>query len=253
MREQPLAELLAAEAAARDFTGWDLSSIGMRELGGPPPWDYEAEARELLGSAHRAVDLGTGGGEVLLRIAGNSRASVVATEQWGPNARLAHSRLRAHGIPLVWCEAESTRMPFADDAFDLVLDRHEALEPTEVARILAPGGTVLTQQVTSRTMPELHQYIPRATTFPDHDKSYAESFRNMGFAVNFRRYDYRVSFPDLAALVRFLVIAPWTVPEFDLGRDLEALRAIERDLTTDDGIVFSDGRYILRAVKPGLF
>jgi SAM-dependent methyltransferase len=251
MREQPLADLLAAEHAAREFTGWDLSTIGMHELGGPLPWDYEAEARELLLDARRAVDLGTGGGEVLLRIARDCSTQVIATEQWGPNARLADSRLRARGIPLVWCEAESARMPFADAAFDLVLDRHEALEPTEVARILAPGGTVLTQQVTSRTMPELGRYIARANNFPDHDATYAESFRRLGFAVTFRRHDYRVAFSDLAALVRFLVIAPWTVPEFDLRRDLEALRAIERDLTTLDGIAFNDGRYILRAAKPG--
>lgn len=251
MRAQPLADLLAAEAAARDFTGWDLSNIGMRELGCSVPWDYEAEARELLLDAGRAVDLGTGGGEVLLRIARNCSTQVIATEQWGPNARLADSRLRAHGIPLVWCEAESTRLPFADAAFDLVLDRHEALEAVEVARILAPGGTVLTQQVTSRTMPELRQYIDRATVFRNHDEEYPNGFVALGFSVEVRRHAFRIAFPNLAALVKFLVVAPWTVPEFDVGRDLESLRAIERDLTTPEGIAFNDGRYLLRAVKPG--
>jgi hypothetical protein len=100
-------------------------------------------------------------------------------------------------------------------------------------------------------MPELSRYIARATLFRNHDDEYPNGFLTLGFSARVRRHSFRVAFPDLAALGKFLVVAPWIVPEFDLARDLESLRAIERDLTTPDGIVFSDGRYILRAEKPG--
>src|SRR5215212_7032710 len=125
--KQPLPELLAAEAQARTSTGWDLSFIGVRQLGAPLPWDYEQLARDALTEARTAVDLGTGGAEVLLRITEGVTARVFATEQWGPNARLAHERLLPRAIPVVWCEAEAQRMPFRGASFDLVLDRHEAL------------------------------------------------------------------------------------------------------------------------------
>ncbi len=100
-------------------------------------------------------------------------------------------------------------------------------------------------------MRELRRYIPRATVFPDHDEEYPATFRAMGYEVEVRRHDFQVAFPSLAALVRFLVIAPWTVPDFSVERDMEALTALERDLSTAEGIVFADGRYLLRAVKPG--
>lgn len=67
----------------------------------------------LLRDSKSAVDLGTGGGEVLGRIAdGVHFARLTATEQWPPNARLAYERLRPLGIATVWCEAEGARMPF---------------------------------------------------------------------------------------------------------------------------------------------
>lgn len=249
MVEQPLPELLGAEAEAHTSTGWDLAFIGMKQLGAPLPWDYEQLAREALGRASTAVDLGTGGGEVLLRVAEGESARLFATEQWGPNARLAHGRLRKHGIPLVWCEAEACRMPFRDRAFDLVLDRHEALDPAEVARVLQPSGTLLTQQVTSRSWPELRRFFPRATVFANHDAEYAAAFRELGFDVELQRHDFEVAFPTLAALVQILVVAPWTIPDFSIERDIEALRAIEREMNGPQGIVVQDGRYLLRARK----
>lgn len=249
--KQPLAELLAAESRARTTTGWDLSFIEMRQLGLPLPWDYEQLARNELHHASCAVDLGTGGGEVLLRVAEGANARVIATEQWGPNARFAHGRLQPRGISLVWCEAEARRMPFRDSAFDLVLDRHEALDPAEVDRVLRPGGNLLTQQVTSRTWPELRRHFPRATVFANHDVEYPAAFRALGYEVEFQRHDFEVAFPTLAALVQMLVVAPWTIPDFDVERDTVALRAIEAELSRPEGITLQDGRYLLRARKPG--
>lgn len=249
MTEQPLAELLSAEQETRNSTGWDLSFIDMRPLGLPIPWSYEQVAKAELASAESAVDLGTGGGEVLLRIAGGAPGRVVATEQWRPNARLANQRLRPGGIALVWCESEHRHLPFRDSAFDLVLNRHEALDPCEVHRILRPGGSLLTQQVTSRTMPTLHTYFPRATRFPDHDHEYPSALRSLGYAVEVQRHDFEVVFRSLADLVKFLAVAPWTIPDFSVERDLNALRSLEADLSGPHGIVMNDGRYLLRATK----
>ncbi len=248
--EQPYPELLAAEALARHATGWDLSFINMRPLGGPIPWDYEALARDALRRADSAIDLGTGGGEVLLRIIdGLQFARLTATEQWAPNARLAHQRLAPRGVPLVWCEAERMHLPFRNGSFDLVLDRHEALDPAELDRILAPGGLVVTQQVTSGTWPELRRYFDRATRFPNHDDDYPGSFRDLGYEVEFQRHDFRTAFATLSDLVQMLVVAPWTIPGFSVELDILALRTLEAELTTPDGIVLRDGRYLLQARK----
>jgi hypothetical protein len=41
---------------------------------------------------------------------------------------------------------DRARLLFRDGAFDLVANRHEAFVATEVARVLSPGGTFVTQQ-----------------------------------------------------------------------------------------------------------
>ncbi len=41
--------------------------------------------------------------------------------------------------------------------FDLILNRHESYHPGEIARVLAPGGTFLTQQVGGDELGELRE------------------------------------------------------------------------------------------------
>jgi hypothetical protein len=132
-----------------------------------------------------------------------------------------------------------------------VLARHEAVEPAEVDRVLAPGGTFLTQQVCPEHWPELKRFIPRATVFPDHWQSYPRWFREHGYEVRAQRLDYRVAFASIADLVFMLLVSPWEIPGFDVERDGRALLALERELSTPDGIVLSEGRYLLEARKPG--
>jgi SAM-dependent methyltransferase len=245
MTTDPLAE---ARAIATSVSGWDLSAIRTRRLDPGPAWDYEAEARALLASAGTSLDIGTGGGEVLSRLAQSTRGSLVATEQWPPNASLSAKRLAVHGVPVV--QAVSLQPPFRDGAFDFVLSRHEEIEPAEIDRILRPGGALLTQQVSADHWPELRRFIPRQTVFPNHDVEYPAAFEAMGYAVDVRRVRFRTAFATIADLAAMLLVAPWEVPHFDLDSDREALLAAERDLGTADGIVVSEGLYILTAQKP---
>ena len=107
--------------------------------------------------------MGTGGGECFSEICRGHDGLAVATEEWPPNVPVASARLSAIGAPVV--HASSLHLPFGAASFDLVLDRHEELYPAEVARILAPGGRFLTQQVGSDNWRELWDYFPRITDF----------------------------------------------------------------------------------------
>lgn len=247
-RSETLTRLLPYVERARGFSGWDLGFIRERNLDAPPPWDYEAIAADRVQPGTLAVDFGTGGGEVLARIAAGSGATFVATEAWGVNAVVARDHLRPLGVPLVHCDSE--RPPFREETFDVVLSRHEAITTAEVDRLLRPGGTFLTQQVVPDTWPELREFFPRATVFPDHYRDYAGWFEAHGYEVSLRRHDYRIAWASLGDLVLHLLIAPWAIPDFDVGRDIDALMAVEAALTTPDGIVMRDGRYLLEAHKP---
>ncbi|MCC6191087.1 MAG: methyltransferase domain-containing protein [Anaerolineales bacterium] len=124
--------------------GWTFAHEP-RPLGPPPPWDYAAPARTLLAQAGGVLDMGTGGGEVLAELLAGFGGKAVATEAWPPNVAVAARRLAAAGARVVHCS--SLDLPFADAAFDLVLNRHEELDPAGVARVLRPGGRVPTQQI----------------------------------------------------------------------------------------------------------
>jgi SAM-dependent methyltransferase len=218
-------------------------------LGAPAPWDYEARASELARDAASVLDMGTGGGEVFERILAGFTGRAVATEGWGPNAPVAARRLRPLGVSVV--HALNLSLPFAADSFDLVLDRHEELAPEHVARVLRPGGRLLTQQVDPDYHRELRAFFPRMTVFEPHTITYPAGLARAGMDVlEMRQHRRRVAYRQLGHLVYFLVAAPWTIPDFDLEADLEALLQAEQALRGPDGIVLSDPRYLLEARKP---
>jgi len=235
-------------ARAREFSGWDLDTAEPRPLEPGPPWDYEAIARDHLARAEAVLDLGTGGGEVLARILGGPRRRVVATEEWEINAPLARHRLAPLGVDVVRCS--SLELPFPDGAFDLVLDRHEALDPGETVRVLRPGGSVVTQQVDGDNWPELHTFFPNKQDFGDHYAVYRAAFESAGLAVRGARHSRRAAWATLGDVVFMLLIAPWEIPGFDPERDIDALLALEDACGTADGIVLTEGRYLLVAEKP---
>src|SRR5437764_14111697 len=103
--------------------------------------------------------MGTGGGEVFERILDRFRGRAVATEAWAPNVPVAAERLGRLGVAVV--HANNLELPFASTSFDLVLNRHEELTPAEVARVLTPGGRLLTQQVAPSFHHELRPYFTR--------------------------------------------------------------------------------------------
>lgn len=248
-REQVLAALQPYIARARNFSGWSLDQLAVRHLDPEPPWDYEAIARDAAATAERVLDLGTGGGEMFSRIVEGSDARCVATEEWVVNAPVARDRLAPMGIDVI--HGDSLRLPLGGMTFDLVLDRHEALEPAEVARVLRPGGSVITEQVGSDDWPELRAFFPRQARFPDHFNEYWRGFSHAGLVIDdARSHEQRVAFAELGDIVYMLLVAPWEIPAFDPVADLDALIALEDALRTPDGIVLTEPRYIMRAHRP---
>jgi SAM-dependent methyltransferase len=242
-----LAELQRYADEARRLTGWTWAYTP-RPLGQPPPWDYEARAKVLAAGASSMLDMGTGGGEVYARVLEGYTGRACATEEWAPNVPVAGQKLRPLGVGVV--HAESFRLPFADGAFGLVLNRHEALLPAEVARVLAPGGTVLTQQIHPDWHAELRDAFPRMTLFEQHDETYPDGFRATGLTVvDFQQHAQPMAYQHLGEIVYMLVAAPWTVPDFDVEADLDALLEVERLFRRPEGIVLTDRRYILEARK----
>lgn len=246
-RDSELARLRPWVERASDFSGWDFSEIEVHSLEPGPPWDYPALVRETAVGRQRVLDMGTGGGELLADLREALPKRVVATEEWVVNAPVAYRRLNPLGVDVVWCS--SLRLPFTEGSFDLVINRHEALDPAEVARVLTPGGVLLTQQVGIHNNHELRAFFPRMNDSEDHFARYTRELRALGFEVESKDHDFKAAYATLGDFVYLLRVTPWTIPGFDFERDLEALLAFEADRLTEDGVVVTECRFLLTARK----
>lgn len=242
---------------AEPTEGWDFSSFAERIVTDPWPWDYHLLALSALTGVSSALDLSTGGGEVLSALA-DARADAlpedtVATEGWAPNLPVARAALAPLGIEVVAYDAEvDPVMPFVDDRFDLVLNRHEAMSLPEVARVLRPGGEVLTQQVDGRNFAETH------ALFGGSDGAYGEitlehlSAQAEAAGLQVEESDEwqgSIRFADVDTLVSYWRMVPWEVPDdFSIDRYAAELLSLHHDSLVDpDRLTFGFGGFYFRA------
>ena len=137
--------LWAQEEQSAEMHGWDFSHIRGRVVEAPLPWDYKKKVLDFLKPQSVILDMGTGGGEFLLSLR-HPFSQTSVTESWQPNFELCEKKLAPLGITVRKTE-EDKPLPFADNSFDLVLNRHDFYDVNEVRRVLKPGGYFITQQV----------------------------------------------------------------------------------------------------------
>jgi hypothetical protein len=118
-----------------------------------------------------------------------------------------------------------------------------------VARVLRPGGRVVTQQCGHDDWAELWPFFPNRHEFGDHFRAYAEGFRAAGMAVSATRHYRKVAYRTLGDVVYLLLLSPWWLPGFDPEREIDTLLALEDALRTHEGIVVTESRYLLTAAK----
>ena len=234
---------------ARHFSGWAFSKDSWQRLGAAPPWNYGSLASEAACSVESVLDMGTGGGEFLAEMSKSLPNRVVATEEWKVNVPVAKKRLAPFGFEVVECR--SVQLPFKDASFDLVINRHEELEPKEVARVLSPGGRFITQQVGRDDWKELRKHFPRATDWGDHRARYAQGFQAAGLKiVTNLSHDSKVAYATLGDFVYMLAVTPWTIPRFSLEKDIDSLISLDKECHTVNGLELTESRFLLVAEKP---
>ena len=151
---------LVAEGAAAPVAGWDFSWFDGRASEERPSWGYLGLMSARMASVDAALDVQTGGGEVLAAVARRPPLLAVAADSWPPpNGRWSRRTCDPLGVHVV-AASENGGLPFRDATFDLVVSRHPIVTPwPEVARVLRPGGTYLSQQIGAGTNRELTDAI----------------------------------------------------------------------------------------------
>ncbi len=233
------------------FQGWDFSHLNGRWHEDQPSWSYEALVRQLLPQADSLLDMGTGGGEVLLSFKDTLPARTVATEGYPPNFSIAQSNLKPHGIQVVFYDCGlDARLPFPDNDFAAIINRHEAYDGLEIARVLRPGGVFLTQQVDGRDLDDMLAIFGVQPAYTHVNLTNCRhELEDAGLIIE--RADEWAgysTFDDVGALVYFLHNAPWDAPEdFSVERYADQLLELYRNRQP---LRFTSRRFVLKARKP---
>lgn len=237
---------------AQPFSGWDFSYLDGRMIEEEPPWDYMERAAELMQQASSVVDLDTGGGERLLELRPHWPAKVVATEEYPPNFALATARLAPLGVQVLDVRiTDDDPLPFADGEFDLVLNRHSAFNAAEIARVLAPGGVFLTQQVHGMWADDLHAAFDVTPQWPNATpEQHVPRLQAAGLEiVDLQNWQGALRFTDVGAIVYFLKAVPWTVPGFTVETHARYLFALHDRVDAGEDLLFTTRKYLIEARK----
>jgi SAM-dependent methyltransferase len=243
-----------AEGLAVPTDGWDFSWFAGRATEERPGWGYVRLCAERLGTVDAVLDVDTGGGEVFAEALGRATRvprTVRATEGWAPNHVLASAALAPFGGVVSRVDDVAAPLPFDDGTFGLVLSRHPVSFPyAEAARVLAPGGTLLVQEVGAGSNRALYEFLMG----PQEDRD-AEYLDGLGAVVAGAGLDVvrlqdaltRVEFFDLAAVVHFLRKVLWTVPDFTVERYRDRLRDLHDHIAEHGSFVCHSRRTLVEA------
>ena len=246
-------ELLNIADSVGQRVGWDFSQ--MRDAREPMPWDYMDVVLRYLKPGDRVLDVGTGGGERLLRFAPcfASGIGIDISEQMIEDAQ---QNLATSSIENVAFEVMSaTDLAFEPESFDVLLNRHSVVDVAETLRVLKPGGYLINQEVGARNAENITHLFGcgpggQYGTGPNQaTPALAEAFRAQGCrVVCLAEYNVRYWFLDNESLVFWLQAIP--MPEdFDMETHWEQVNAIIEKYQTPQGIETNEQRFLLIVQK----
>ena len=243
-------ERLIAEAESRQMAGWNWSDVEGRYSEAQPPWNYCEQVRAHLHPNRTLLDMGTGGGELLASMA-PLPSDTWATEGYPPNVPIAQARLGPLGVRVV--PVEGDRLPLKDASFDLVINRHESFDIREVHRVLRPGGLFITQQVGGQDLIELNEALQEkvSLSYPEWEmSSLCGQIKAEGMDVLLAENAYpEAVFADVGAVLFFLKVTPWQIPNFNCDRYRDRLRILHHRILAHGGFRVHSHRFLVMARK----
>ena len=232
--------------------GWDFSHIeGRYEEETDFPWDYKKTILKYLTSDMKILDIDTGGGEFLLSL-GHPYERIAATENYTPNVELCKEILMPLGIDFKACDNPAD-IPFQDESFNLIINRHGDFNAKEIYRLLKKGGVFITEQVGGDNDRDLVEMVLPDTEkpFPHLNlKEQKKVFVDAGFRIERDEEAYRpIKFYDVGAFVWFARIIEWEFPDFSVERCFEHLLKMQRTIEEKGYVEGTTHRYLIVAKK----
>jgi SAM-dependent methyltransferase len=215
------------------------------------PWSYASKVLALKQHAQSMLDMCTGGGEFLSRLQ-PLPVFTRATEGYAPNVPIARARLEPLGVQVHAYTAEQDAFPYADNCFDLVINRHGYYREDEVLRVLKSGHFFITQQVGGQQNSDLNQWM-EAPEFPYIRWTLARAVKQLEQAgwqiVEQQEAVVAQRFYDVGAIVYMLKATPWQIEDFSIEKYFDRLLALHYRIQKEGFVDFKQDRFLIVAQK----
>lgn len=250
MKKETIEYLLSEENHA--FKGWDFSYLKGRWINEVLPWDYKKIVKQYLKDEHTILDMGTGGGEFLLSL-NHPYKNTSVTESYEPNIKLCLETLSPLGIKVYPIKDDDQLLNVPNDAYDIVLNRHESFNASEIKRVLKENGIFITQQVGAYNNKDLATFFDpnHEDQFPDCTLEIKEKeLVNAGFEIIYKNEYYpKIKFLDLGAIAFFAKIIEWEFLNFSVKNSIDKFEILEQELKEKGYVESTEHRFIIIARK----
>ncbi|WP_427179833.1 class I SAM-dependent methyltransferase [Paenibacillus sp. TC-CSREp1] len=237
--------------------GWDFST--MKVVSDTPDWDFYEEVIRCTQTSDLLLDIGTGGGEAVLSIAGHAHLlvgidlaqSMIDTAR--RNLEKAAS-CSANSSNVRFVQMDANHLQFPDEFFNTASCRHSVFSASEVYRVLAEDGIFLTQQVSEHDKLNIAQVFGRGQHSRIKPGALLERYKlelaHAGFRqIEVREYNVMEYYATPEDLLFLLMHTP-IVPHFgEHASDLETFKQFVQDQRHEKGIRTNSARFMITAKK----
>ena len=135
-----------------DFTNWDMFKI----------------LKEVTNEESKVLDLGTGGGEKVLKCFPEYLKEVVGIDFSKGMIETANENLKKSGRKNITFKfMNNLKLEFEDEYFDVVVARNTVINPKEILRVLKPNGVLIVHGVDMYDCYELKKIFGKGQAYND--------------------------------------------------------------------------------------
>lgn len=234
------------------LNGWDFSQI--RVSSDKPDWEFNEEVIERCNKTDSLLDIGTGGGENLLKIS-PAVLNAVGIDLSGEMISSAKKNLKRSGQTNVdFVHMSSEDLQFPEGYFNIVTSRHAPFDSVKVAKVLKKSGIFITQQVSEGDKLNIKKTFGRGQCFNESDGTLKEKYRKELKGAGFSKiqvYDYNIlEYYERHEDLLFLLQHTPIISKFgEDKKDLRLWNAFIENNQTAEGICTNSKRFLIAAIK----
>ena len=236
-----------------NLKNWNFNDINY-ETQSLTNWELYDELEKVADSNSVVLDLGTGGGEKVIRYFPNCK-QILATDYSPEMIKTANENLKKSGRKdIVFKVMDNLKMDTPDNYFDIVVARHTCIDANQIYKTLKKGGKLLIRGVDKLDCWALKKMFQKGTGFDETKPISLIDYENITNA-NFKNVELiplhvREYFKTKEDLIKLLMKVP-ILNEFmkDEKLDLEILDKYIAENTTEKGILLVRRYYGITATK----